>query len=63
METHLWHKYAAGLATLRSFFFLNQITMETVQKGRGVGVCGGTWAFCSALAKIHSKNSNFIQNI
>lgn len=36
METHLWHKYAAGLATLRSFF-LNQITMETVQKGRGVG--------------------------
>lgn len=42
--THLWHKYAAvGLATLLSFFFLyffnslNQITMETVQKGEGVG--------------------------
>lgn len=37
--THLWHKYAAvGLATFLSFFFfLNQITMETVQKGREWG--------------------------
>lgn len=35
--THLWHKYAAvGLATFLSFF-LNQITMETVQKGREWG--------------------------
>lgn len=37
--SHLWHKYAAvGLAT--SFFLLNQITMETVQKGVG---WGGHW--------------------
>lgn len=34
--TQLWHKYAAvGLATF--LFFLNQITMETVQKGREWG--------------------------
>lgn len=38
--THLWHKYAAvSLANFCSFFFLfpNQITMETVQKGREWG--------------------------
>lgn len=35
--THLWHKYAAvGLATFLSFF-LNQMTMKTVQKEEGVG--------------------------
>lgn len=62
METHLWHKYAAGLATLRSFFFKPNYHGNSA-KGEGRGGGGGTWAFCSALAKIHSKNSNFIQNI
>lgn len=38
------------------FFFLNQITMETVQKGRE---WGRTRAFHRALAKIHSKKFKF----
>lgn len=45
---------------LFSLFFFKPNYHGNSAKGEGVG---RTWAFHSALAKIHSKNSNFIQNI
>lgn len=39
METHLWHKYAAGLATLRSFFLKPNYHGNSA-KGEGRG---GVW--------------------
>lgn len=56
--THLWHKYAAvGLAT--SLFFKPNYHGNSAKREE----VGRTWAFHRALAKIHSKKSDFIQNI